>query len=127
MAPRAAHGTNAVDADLAAGEQGAVSVDEGEQDIREELSRRRAARERDQDELTDEERARLRALHWMRCPKCGLELQEVKLGNVDVDVCFACNGVFLDQGELEKIEKRSPQGVMSAIINWFRTETKKPV
>ena len=39
---------------------------------------------------------RLRDLHHMHCPKCGLQLQEVKLRNVDVDVCFSCNGVFFD-------------------------------
>ena len=42
----------------------------------------------------------------MRCPKCGLRLQEVKYKRIDVDVCFACNGIFLDQGELEHIVKQ---------------------
>ena len=80
-----------------------MSVDEGEQDIREELSRRRAARERDQDELTADERARLRALHWMRCPKCGLLLDEITFRGVKVDKCFGCGGVYLDDGELEQL------------------------
>jgi uncharacterized protein len=80
-----------------------VSVDEGEQDIREELSRRRAARERDQDQLSDEERARLRAQHWMRCPKCGLLLDEITFRGVKVDKCFSCGGVYLDDGELEQL------------------------
>jgi uncharacterized protein len=85
------------------GEQGAVSVDEGEQAIREELSRRRAARERVHDDLTDEERERLRALHWMRCPKCGLPLDEITFRGVKVDKCFGCGGVYLDDGELEQL------------------------
>jgi hypothetical protein len=80
-----------------------VSVDEGEQAIREELSRRRAARERDQDELTAEERERLRVMHWMRCPKCGLQLDEITFRGVKVDKCFACGGVYLDDGELEQL------------------------
>lgn len=80
-----------------------MSVDEGEQDIREELSRRRAARERDQDELTADERARLRAQHWMRCPKCGLLLDEITFRGVKVDKCFGCGGVYLDDGELEQL------------------------
>jgi uncharacterized protein len=70
---------------------------------------------------------RLKALHYMQCPKCGLPLQEVKFKHIDVDVCFACHGVFLDQGELEHIVKRSAEvspGVMSAILNWFKVETK---
>jgi Zn-finger nucleic acid-binding protein len=73
------------------------------------------------------EAARLKALHFMRCPKCGLPLQEVKFKHIDVDVCFACHGIFLDQGELEHIVKRSGEvspGVMSAILNWFKGEGK---
>lgn len=80
-----------------------MSVDEGEQAIREELSRRRAARERDQDDLSVDERARLRAQHWMRCPKCGLSLDEITFRGVKVDKCFACGGVYLDDGELEQL------------------------
>jgi hypothetical protein len=74
------------------------------------------------------EAARLKALHFMRCPKCGLPLQEVKFKHIDVDVCFACHGIFLDQGELEHIVKRSGEvspGVMSAILNWFKGESGK--
>jgi hypothetical protein len=73
------------------------------------------------------ELARLKALHFMHCPKCGLLMQEVKFKHIDVDVCFACHGIFLDQGELEHIVKRSAEvspGVMSAILNWFKSETK---
>jgi hypothetical protein len=70
------------------------------------------------------ELARLKALHWMRCPKCGMEMHEVRMRGVDVDVCFACNGVFLDKGELEQFEKHESKGVMSAILNWFDTDKK---
>ncbi len=66
------------------------------------------------------EQARLKAMHWMRCPKCGMELHEVKLRGIDVDVCFSCNGVFLDKGELEHLQQPEHSGVMSAILNWFK-------
>ena len=29
-------------------------------------------------ETAEKERARLKELHWMRCPKCGMEMHEVK-------------------------------------------------
>ena len=74
-----------------------------------------------------QESVQLKELHWMRCPKCGMQMQEVKLRGVDVDVCFSCNGVFLDQGELEHLEKPESRGVMNSILNWFKPETKKPV
>ncbi len=69
---------------------------------------------------------RLRDLHYMHCPKCGLRMNEVKYGPVGVDVCFACNGIYLDQGELEQLQiVRHP--VMAAILNWFKEETQHPV
>ena len=80
-----------------------MGVEDGEQEIRDELGRRRAAREREEDQLSDEERARLRSLHWMRCPKCGLHLDEITFRGVKVDKCFGCGGVYLDDGELEQL------------------------
>ncbi|MCH9683051.1 MAG: zf-TFIIB domain-containing protein [Deltaproteobacteria bacterium] len=54
----------------------------------EELARRRASRERDTQELTVQERESLRAQHWMRCPKCGVQLDEITFRGVKVDKCF---------------------------------------
>jgi uncharacterized protein len=35
------------------------------------------------------------------CPVCPGSLAEVMLGNVHVDYCNKCQGIFLDRGELE--------------------------
>src|SRR5689334_4834511 len=35
------------------------------------------------------------------CPACDGTLTEVLLGNVHVDYCSSCHGIFLDRGELE--------------------------
>jgi hypothetical protein len=67
------------------------------------------------------ERQRLKELHWMRCPKCGMQLQEMRLRGADVDVCFSCNGVFLDHGELEHFSKPEVgKGAVAAVLNWFK-------
>lgn len=71
------------------------------------------------------ERDRLKHLHWMRCPKCGMEMQALKMRGIDVDVCFACNGVFLDQQDLEHFQKNPGSGVVSAFLNWIEAEKKK--
>jgi hypothetical protein len=39
--------------------------------------------------------------HWMKCPKCGDDLVEVKLDVVMVDRCNGCQGIFFDSGEVE--------------------------
>jgi len=54
-------------------------------------------------EMAADEAARLKEVHWMRCPKCGQELTEVPFNDVKVDTCFSCGGMFLDKGEVEKI------------------------
>lgn len=55
----------------------------------------------------------------MRCPKCGAHLQQRILNDVEVDICPDCHGMWLDQGELEKIGKRETEGW---IARWLRTE-----
>lgn len=62
----------------------------------------------------------------MHCPKCGMEMHEIKFRGIDVDVCFACSGVFLDKGELEHVVKEEQEGLMASILNWFKPETKNP-
>ena len=39
--------------------------------------------------------------HLVPCPACNGSLAEVLLGNVHVDYCSSCHGIFLDRGELE--------------------------
>lgn len=58
------------------------------------------------EEMADEEKKRLKELHWMSCPKCGMKLSTVHVNKVEVDKCFSCGGMFLDDGELEKISGR---------------------
>lgn len=66
------------------------------------------------------EREKLRALHHMRCPKCGLELQEVAFRGVNADLCFACGGVFLDRGEIDLIAQPEQKGIMAGLLELVR-------
>jgi hypothetical protein len=96
------------------------SNSEDEYFTREDAEKKRKLAQQVKKETEAAEQARLKQLHWMRCPKCGMQMHEVKMRGVDVDVCFACNGIFLDKGELEHLEKPEQSGVMSAILNWFK-------
>ena len=78
-------------------------------------------------EVAAEDRKRLRDLHHMHCPKCGMKMHEVRFRNLDVDVCFDCNGIFLDKGEIDVIAAPQQKGIMAAILNWFKEETRGPV
>ena len=41
----------------------------------------------------------------MRCPKCGMELNQIEYKGIKVDKCFSCDGVWLDAGEMEAVAK----------------------
>jgi Zn-finger nucleic acid-binding protein len=51
-----------------------------------------------------------RIAHWMRCPKCGGQMEEKALENVMVDQCTKCQGVFFDAGELQLLIDHSKSG-----------------
>jgi hypothetical protein len=101
------------------------SQTEDEYFVREDAEKKRKLALQVKRETKESELKALKDLHFMHCPKCGLGMQEVKYKSVDVDVCFACGGVFLDKGELERIaQKDETKGVMSAILNWLTPEGK---
>ncbi|MFV8753806.1 zf-TFIIB domain-containing protein [Nannocystaceae bacterium ST9] len=91
---------------------------EDEYILRQELERKRDAVLKKQAELKDDERKELKTLHWMRCAKCGAELQEVEFRGVKVDKCFSCGGVYLDDGELEQLAGRP--GWFDSMLHFFR-------
>jgi len=104
------------------GTTGKASNTEDEYFVREDAEKKRRLALQVKKETEAAELRRLKELHFMRCPKCGLQLQEVKYKGIDVDVCFACHGVFLDQFELEAVTRHEGQGVVAAILNWFKPE-----
>lgn len=103
------------------------SQPEGEYFTREDAEAKRLLALKLNREMAQEERDRLRALHFMHCPKCGMEMHEVKLKGLDVDLCFACGGVFLDHSEIDLIARPEQKGIMAAILNWLRPEWETPV
>ena len=72
---------------------------------RQELEKRKQMEEEKHKKLAAEEKKRLKELHYMRCPKCGMELTEIDYKRIRVDKCFGCEGVWLDAGEMEAISK----------------------
>jgi len=58
---------------------------------------------KEQETIADAEKRRLKELHWLHCPKCGQKLGQEHYGDVEVDVCASCRGLWLDANELETI------------------------
>jgi hypothetical protein len=68
-----------------------------------------------------------RKQHFMRCPKCGGQLRETAQGDVKIDRCDDCHGIWLDPGELELIARAAgssgPQFVEN-LLGFFQRKTK---
>ena len=52
----------------------------------------------------------------MRCPKCGTKLNTVEHHEVTVEECPACQGMWLDRGELEILAQRENEGWLSRFV-----------
>ena len=70
---------------------------------RKEYERLRKAQEESQKKLATEQRAKEKELHYMKCPKCGMNLVEIDYKKIKVDKCSECEGIWLDAGELEMV------------------------
>ncbi len=72
--------------------------------------------------MRQQEKEELRQLHWMRCPKDGMELAEIEFLGVHVDKCTHCGGIFLDAGELDRLFEQSKKqdGVLTRILGVLR-------
>jgi Zn-finger nucleic acid-binding protein len=54
----------------------------------------------------------------MLCPECNEEMLVLELRNVEIDFCAECNGIWLDEGELELLlppESKSGSAVAAAL------------
>lgn len=79
------------------------SHEEDEYFAKEDAVRRHALAVEKARQLESTERTRLKALHFMKCPKCGFDLEPISFRGVTIDKCFHCNGSWLDAGELEQL------------------------
>ena|SRR2546426_9721061 len=95
------------------------SDNEEEYFVRQQAELKRRLATEHQAKIKTEERERERALHFMKCPKCGMQLEEIAFGDVHVDKCFQCEGVWLDSGEIEKIPKKEA-GFLGTLLSAFR-------
>jgi len=95
------------------------SEQEDEYFARLEFERQKQIEEEKQHHLAKKERQHLKNLHYMHCPKCGMQLVEIDYRNLKVDKCTECDGVWLDAGELEAVAQLDKPG-MTKFFSVFR-------
>lgn len=81
------------------------SETEEEYFARMEFEKLKKSQEESQKKLASDQRAKEKDLHYMKCPKCGMNLVEIDYKKVKVDKCSACEGIWLDAGELDLVAK----------------------
>lgn len=84
-----------------------------------EFERRKKLEAEKQAKLIEEEKKNLKELHFMHCPKCGMDLVEIDYKSIKVDKCSGCDGIWLDAGELESISNLE-QGTLSKFFGVFK-------
>ena len=87
--------------------------------MRLEFDRKKKAQEEKEIKLAKEEKKKLKELHYMRCPKCGMQLVEIDYRHIKIDRCTTCDGVWLDAGELEAVSELD-KSVISKFFKVFK-------
>ena len=84
-----------------------------------EFEKRKKLEAEKQAQIIEEEKRKLKELHYMRCPKCGMQLIETDYKKVTVDKCSSCGGVWLDAGELETVSEMD-RGALDKLFSVFK-------
>ena len=80
-----------------------------------EFERKKKQEEQLRAQMDAEEKQKNKELHFMHCPKCGMNLIEIDYKGIAVDKCSSCDGVWLDAGELEAIAQLE----QAKLNKWF--------
>ena len=59
-------------------------------------------------------------LHWLKCGKCGADMDTIIFRGVEIELCPECGAVLLDQGELEQLAGKDQSSVFSHLRSMFR-------
>lgn len=72
-------------------------------------------------ELAQKDLDERKKLHFMKCPKCGWDLETLKWRSVEIEKCFQCGVIVLDDGELESLAGREDEsGFLRSVFDLFK-------
>lgn len=94
------------------------SETEEEYFARMEYERLKKSQEENQKKLAIDQRVKEKELHYMKCPKCGMNLVEIDYKKIKVDKCSECEGLWLDAGELDMVAQMD-KGSLEKLFSVF--------
>jgi hypothetical protein len=95
------------------------SSNEDEYFARQEIEKRKRLALEIQSCYKEEEQQRLKDLHNMHCPRCGLELQSVVFKGYIMEKCFSCSAMVMSQDDLERLVGEG-ETVASSLFGLFK-------
>jgi len=97
---------------------GKPSEKEEEYFIRMEFEKKKKLEDEMLKKMGEDEKRKLKELHFMKCPKCGMKLIEIFYNGVHTDKCSECGGIWLDEGEFETLSK-SDKSILNGLFGMF--------
>lgn len=97
------------------------SKTEDEYIAKEEAEKVKRLHDKLQEEEEAKKRAEIQATCYMTCPKCGGKLEEIIFRGIEIDRCTSCDGVWLDEGELEKLAGSDDANIIGDILGFFKS------
>ena len=97
---------------------------EDEYFAREEAARRQREALELNKQMAVAEREQRKKLHYMKCPKCGMDLTETAFRGVTIDKCYSCGYLGFDDKELEILLGHDQTNLFQSIANIFRHRAK---
>ncbi len=61
----------------------------------------------------------LKALHFMKCPKCGHDLETKRMSYIDVDQCTSCGVLVLEPDNVDRFIAEE-QSILKSLIDFFK-------
>lgn len=98
---------------------GKPSSNEEEYFAKQEIEKRRKYHQEVLKKMESEEEKKLKDAHFMHCSKCGFELHTLVFRGVEIEKCYHCGAVVLDQSEFEKFAGDG-NSLINSIIGVFK-------
>ena len=86
---------------------------------RQEIERKKKWAKENAEKMAADEKKRRQELHFMKCPKCGMDLQTIEYRGVKVDQCASCNGTWFDAGEIDLVLSQE-HGFFGKMMGMFK-------
>ena len=103
------------------------SENEEEYIARMEFERKKKTEMEKQNMIAQEEKKRLRELHFMKCPKCGMELIEIDYKGAKIDECSGCRGIGLMPASFRLFRNLRNQPLISSSVSLSSKKTGKTI